>query len=105
MSEDTGERVREILADFTGMEAGDIVDDLPIVEITNGDRNKEGELILSLQQNLGIELDGHAIERFQAAETVGDLIELMKSLLDDVAVMARVRVSAAAKPAPLRRTA
>jgi len=105
MSEDTGERVREILADFTGMEVVDIVDDLPIVEITNGDRNKEGELLLSLQKNLGVEMDGPAIERFQAIETVGELIELMKSLLDDVATVARVRVSAAAKPVPLRRTA
>ncbi len=88
MSDTLSQRVIQVCADFTGMDAREIHDNSSMRMITKCDSNDEARFIIALQNEFGIELDGPAIEEFPCLVTVGNLKKFVADIVKDNAFIA-----------------
>ena len=72
---DTGDKVREIIADELGVEMEKVTDDAAFVEDLGADSLDLTELLMALEEEYQIDIDDEANE----IQTVGDAVNYIKS--------------------------
>lgn len=79
------DRVRALLADHLGHDAARVIDDARLVQDLGADSLDFVEIAITVEEQFSIEVPDDQVE---SARTVGDIVKLVRSLVDAAAAKA-----------------
>ena len=71
-------RLRKIIVEQLGIEPARVTVDASIIDDLGGDSLDAVEIVMQIEEDFGIEIDD---ETFEKAQTLGDIVALVKGIL------------------------